>query len=100
MSLQYECGAGSFAAVRSADDGKQLEEGGAAGSTVKHSPEITDVGEVKTLVSGLPFAAFKKVSAPKLHTKERGNLPTNVHPIHYLARFGPSFSISLDRSHH
>ncbi|XP_019133928.1 peripherin [Larimichthys crocea] len=51
-NLQYECDAPSFAVVRSSD-GKQLEAGGAAGSTVKALPKITDIGEMKMLISEL-----------------------------------------------
>ncbi|XP_035525468.1 low molecular weight neuronal intermediate filament [Morone saxatilis] len=51
-SLQYECGAGSSAVVRSGD-GKQLEVGGAVGSTVKDLPKTKDIGEMKTLISEL-----------------------------------------------
>nr|XP_046261630.1 vimentin isoform X2 [Scatophagus argus] len=51
-SLQYECGAASSVVVRSADD-KQLEVGGALGSTVKDLPKIKDVNEMKMLISQL-----------------------------------------------
>ncbi|TKS72181.1 Vimentin [Collichthys lucidus] len=51
-NLQYECDAPSSAVVRSSD-GKQLEAGGAAGSTVKALPKITDIGEMKILISEL-----------------------------------------------
>ncbi|KAG8003902.1 Peripherin, partial [Nibea albiflora] len=51
-NLQYECDAPSFAVVRSGDR-NQLEAGGAAGSTVRALPKITDIGEMKTLISEL-----------------------------------------------
>ncbi|XP_076595706.1 vimentin [Chaetodon auriga] len=51
-SLQYERGAASSAVVHSAD-GKQLEVGGAAGSTVKDLSEMKDVSEMKMLISEL-----------------------------------------------
>lgn len=58
LSLQYECGAASSAVVCS-DDGEEVEVGGPAGSTVKDLPKITDVSEIKMLVSGLPCPFFK-----------------------------------------
>ncbi|XP_049441366.1 desmin [Epinephelus fuscoguttatus] len=51
-SLQYECGAASSAGVHRGD-GKQLEAGGAAGSTVKDLSKIKDVSEIKMLISKL-----------------------------------------------
>lgn len=54
LSLQYDLGAASSAEVRSGD-GKQLEVGGAAGSTVKDLSEIKDPREMKALVSGRSF---------------------------------------------
>ncbi|XP_045886392.1 desmin [Micropterus dolomieu] len=51
-SLQYECGAASSAVVHS-DDGRQLEVGGAVGSTVKDLPKIKDISEIKMLISEL-----------------------------------------------
>ncbi|XP_073343515.1 vimentin [Pagrus major] len=51
-SLQYEFGAASSAVVPSGD-GKQLEVGGAAGSTVKDLSKIKDPSEMKALVSEL-----------------------------------------------
>lgn len=50
LSLQYECGAASSAVVHS-HDGRQLEVGGAVGSTVKDLPKIKDISEMKMLVS-------------------------------------------------
>lgn len=57
LSLQYDLGAASSAEVRSGD-GKQLEVGGAAGSTVKDLSEIKDPREMKALVSGRSFFFF------------------------------------------
>lgn len=72
LSLQYECGAASSAVVRSGD-GKQLEEEGAVGSTVKDVPKTKDISEMKMLVSGLFFSsAVFKGSLPKLHKKAEG----------------------------
>ncbi|KAM9741826.1 vimentin [Menidia menidia] len=51
-SLQFECGASASAVVQG-HDGKKLEVGGTAGSTVKDLPEIKDVGEMKTWISEL-----------------------------------------------
>uniref|UniRef100_UPI0037E82A53 alpha-internexin n=1 Tax=Semicossyphus pulcher TaxID=241346 RepID=UPI0037E82A53 len=50
--LQFECGAVSSALVPSGD-GKQLEVGGAVGSTVKDPSKIKDVSELKMLISEL-----------------------------------------------
>ncbi|KAM7000227.1 alpha-internexin [Tautogolabrus adspersus] len=50
-SLQFESSASS--AVVSSGEGKQLEVGGAAGSTVKNLPKITDISEIKMLISEL-----------------------------------------------
>lgn len=52
LSLQYDRGAASSAQVRSGD-GKQLEVGGAAGSTVRDLSEMKDPSEMKALVSEL-----------------------------------------------
>lgn len=60
LSLQYDLGAASSAEVRSGD-GKQLEVGGAAGSTVKDLSEIKDPREMKALVSGRSFFFFSSV---------------------------------------
>ncbi|CAL1613780.1 unnamed protein product [Knipowitschia caucasica] len=62
-SLQYECGVSSSASIRS-DDGKLLEAGGAAGSMVKSSPQIKDIGEMKALVSSLQkeLAELEKIN--------------------------------------
>ncbi|XP_036932690.1 peripherin isoform X2 [Acanthopagrus latus] len=51
-SLQYDRGAASSAQVRSGD-GKQLEVGGAAGSTVRDLSEMKDPSEMKALISEL-----------------------------------------------
>ncbi|XP_060904449.1 desmin [Labrus mixtus] len=50
-SLQFESSASS--AVVPSGEGKQMEVGGAAGSTVKNLPKITDISEMKTLISEL-----------------------------------------------
>lgn len=68
LSSQYECGAASSAVVHSAD-GKQLEVGGAAGSTVKDLSEIKDVSEMKMLVSGLSFSVFQGSAHPNCTKK-------------------------------
>lgn len=69
LSLQYECG--SSAVVRSGD-GKQLEEEGAVGSTVKDVPKTKDISEMKMLVSGLFFSsAVFKGSLYQNYTKKR-----------------------------
>ncbi|KAF3838630.1 hypothetical protein F7725_010398 [Dissostichus mawsoni] len=51
-SLQFECGAASSAVVPRGD-GKQLQVGGAAGSTVKDLSKMKDVSEVKKLLAEL-----------------------------------------------
>ncbi|CAJ1058883.1 plasticin [Xyrichtys novacula] len=51
-SLQFECGAASSAVVP-VGDGKQLEVGGAGGSTVRDLPKIKDSSEMKMLISEL-----------------------------------------------
>ncbi|XP_020501094.2 alpha-internexin [Labrus bergylta] len=50
-SLQFESSASS--AVVPSGEGKQMEVGGAAGSTVKNLPKITDISEMKALISAL-----------------------------------------------
>ncbi|XP_029972758.1 neurofilament light polypeptide [Salarias fasciatus] len=52
QSLQFECGASSSAVALHAD-GKELEVGGTARSTVKDLSKIKDVGEMKDLISRL-----------------------------------------------
>ncbi|XP_033994244.1 type III intermediate filament [Trematomus bernacchii] len=51
-SLQFECGAASSAVVPRGD-GKQLQVGGATGSTVKDLSKMKDVSEVKKLIAEL-----------------------------------------------